>query len=50
MGRLIRTNPVAATAGEINAAVAVASAFLTGAGSRSRRRGGLSMGAWRQRG
>ncbi|HRA46198.1 MAG TPA: hypothetical protein PKX29_13990, partial [Phycicoccus sp.] len=32
VGRLIRTNPVAATAGEINAAVAVASAFLTGAG------------------
>jgi len=32
VGRLIRTNAVAATAGEINAAVAVASAFLAGAG------------------
>lgn len=32
VGRLIRTNAVAATAGEINAAVAVAGAFLTGAG------------------
>ena len=32
VGRLIRTNAVAATAGEINAAVAVAAAFLAGAG------------------
>lgn len=32
VGRLIRTNAVAATAGEINAAVAVAEAFLAGAG------------------
>jgi type III restriction enzyme len=32
VGRLIRTNAVAATAGEINAAVAVARAFLAGAG------------------
>lgn len=32
VGRLIRTNAVAATAGEINAAVAVAQAFLSGAG------------------
>ena len=32
VGRLIRTNAVAATAGEINAAVAVAGAFLAGAG------------------
>lgn len=32
VGRLIRTNAVTATAGEINAAVAVAQAFLSGAG------------------
>lgn len=32
VGRLIGTNAVAATAGEINAAVSVAQAFLTGAG------------------